>query len=291
MQEPLRAEVNVVGPDYLAAFDLRPVAGTDIPSELNPTGVSAVVTESLAAALWPGQSPLGRTVLLDRSQQVVEIVGVAPDAFFGGYRRAQSPRIVLVARPDVLGSLGEATFYVRHTRPLDALVREIHRQVRQVDPGVPVVSIRSLETQLSGILAPIRLITALLTLFGCGSLLIGAIGQYAAVSFEMRRRVREVGVRMALGASSGQVLASILGDGFRSTAVGLAIGFLLSVALATGLGGVLYGVTPTDAVTYGGVFALLALASFVACYLPARRAARVNPRSVYECHGRAGEVS
>ena len=82
---------------------------------------------------------------------------------------------------------------------------------------------------------------------------------------------------MALGASSHQVLAAVLGDGFRSTATGLSIGFPLSVGLATLLRGVLYGVTPTDAVTYGGVFGLLALASLVACYLPARRASQINP--------------
>jgi predicted permease len=276
LQEPVSSEINVVGPDYLAAYGLLPVAGSDVP-KTQRSAVSAVVTRSLAAALWPGQSPLGRTLRLERSKQSAEVVGVAPDAFFGGYRRSTSPRIVLMAAREVPEILGETTFHIRHTRTLDSIAPEIHRQVRSVDPGVPIVSIRSLDAQLSSILLPIHLITGLLTLFGVGSLLIAAIGQYAAVSFDARRRVREVGVRMALGASSRQVLASVLGDGFRSTATGLTIGFLLSLALATLLRGVLYGVTPTDAVTYGGVFGLLALASLVACYVPARRASQINP--------------
>jgi len=276
LQETVSSEINVVGPDYLAAYGLQPVAGTDVP-RTRRGAVSAVLTQSLATALWPGQSPLGRSLLLERSKQTAEVVGVAPDAFFGGYRRSTSPRIVLMGAREVPEILGETTFHIRHTRTLDSIAPEIQRQVRSVDPGVPIVSIRSLDAQLSSILMPIHLITGLLTLFGVGSLLIAAIGQYAAVSFDARRRVREVGVRIALGASSRQVLASVLGDGFRSTAAGLTIGFLLSVALATLLRGVLYGLTPTDAVTYGGVFGVLALASLVACYLPARRASRINP--------------
>jgi predicted permease len=276
LQETVSSEINVVGPDYLAAYGLQPVAGTDVP-RTRRGAVSAVLTQSLATALWPGQSPLGRSLLLERSKQTAEVVGVAPDAFFGGYRRSTSPRIVLMGAREVPEILGETTFHIRHTRTLDSIAPEIQRQVRSVDPGVPIVSIRSLDAQLSSILMPIHLITGLLTLFGVGSLLIAAIGQYAAVSFDARRRVREVGVRIALGASSRQVLASVLGDGFRSTAAGLTIGFLLSVALATLLRGVLYGLTPTDAVTYGGVFGVLTLASLVACYLPARRASRINP--------------
>jgi predicted permease len=276
-RDPVTTDVRRVGPDYLAAYGLAPIAGTDMPRARARTGVPAIVTRSLASALWPGQSPLGRTLEFERENLVVEVIGVAPDAFFGGIRPGREPRTVLVAAPDSAGALGETTFFIRHTGRLDALGSEIHRELRRVDPSVPVVSIRTFETQLSGILAPVRIVTGLLTLFGAGSLLIAAIGQYAAVSFDARRRVREVGVRMALGASSRQVLGSVLADGFRATAAGLGVGFALSVALATALRGVLYGVTPTDVVTYGGVFALLAAASLVACYLPARRASRVNP--------------
>jgi ABC-type antimicrobial peptide transport system permease subunit len=113
--------------------------------------------------------------------------------------------------------------------------------------------------------------------FAGGSLLIAAIGQYAVVAFEGRRRTREFGLRIALGASPEQLVASVLKEGFRWTAAGLVLGLLLSVALASGLARVLFGVTPTDPVTYLSVFALLTVASLTACYLPARRAARTDP--------------
>ncbi len=109
------------------------------------------------------------------------------------------------------------------------------------------------------------------------SLFIATIGQYAVASFDMRRRLREMGLRIALGASSGQLLVSVMKEGFTLTAAGLAIGFMLSVSVGKLLGKALYGVTPTDSFTYAGVFALLSTASLLACLLPAHRASRTNP--------------
>jgi putative ABC transport system permease protein len=123
----------------------------------------------------------------------------------------------------------------------------------------------------------VRVLTTLLTLFAGGTLLIAAVGQYAVVSFDMRRRVRELGLRIALGASSKQMLAGVLREGFVLTTIGLLLGFSLSLAVGRGLGRALYGITATDSLTYAGVFALLSAASLLACYLPARRAARINP--------------
>jgi ABC-type antimicrobial peptide transport system permease subunit len=113
-------------------------------------------------------------------------------------------------------------------------------------------------------------------LFAGGSLLIAAIGQYAVVSFDMRRRVREIGLRLALGASSNQVLSSTMCYGFGLTVLGLAVGFGLSLAVGRVLGSVLYGVTPTDPPTYLRCVQR-ALGSLLACYLPPRRAANANP--------------
>ena len=141
----------------------------------------------------------------------------------------------------------------------------------------PVAYMRTWDTQLDSATWPIRVLTMLLMLFAGGSLFIAAIGQYAVVSFDMRRRVREVGLRMALGASSRQVLTRVIREGLTLTAIGLAVGFLLSLGAGAILGAALYGITATDPVTYAGVFALLSAASLLACYLPARQAARINP--------------
>jgi putative solute:sodium symporter small subunit len=124
------------------------------------------------------------------------------------------------------------------------------------------------------------MLTTLLTLFAGGSLLIAAIGQYAVVTFDGRRRSREFGVRIALGASSHQLLTSVMAENFRLTALGLAIGFAMSIGVGMVLVRILFGVTPTDAPTYLGVFLLLGGASLLACYLPARRASRTDPMLV-----------
>jgi ABC-type antimicrobial peptide transport system permease subunit len=130
-----------------------------------------------------------------------------------------------------------------------------------------------LETSRTGA----RLVAAFLSLFSGASLLIAALGQYAAIAFEMRRRTREFGIRVAMGASARQIQSSVLKEGLALTAIGLLIGFGLSLIAAMALRGVLTGVTPTDARTYVGVFSLLAAVSLAACYWPARRAARVDP--------------
>ena len=172
---------------------------------------------------------------------------------------------------------GEITFHVRHAGNLDLVAPLISRALRTVEPRAPIVYVRTMEWQLDSILWLVRALTILLTLFAGGSLLIAAIGQYAAMTFATRRRVREFGVRMALGASSRDILASVVGEGWRLTAAGLAIGVALSLVAARGARAWLYGVTPTDGPTYLGVIAVLACASLFACYLPARRAARIDP--------------
>jgi len=116
-----------------------------------------------------------------------------------------------------------------------------------------------------------------LMFFAGGSVLIAAIGQYAVVAFEGRRRTREFGLRIALGATPEQLIATVLRDGFQWTAAGLVLGFALSAGVASLLTRVLFGVTPTDPLTYVTVFAVLSGASLAACYLPARRAARTDP--------------
>jgi ABC-type antimicrobial peptide transport system permease subunit len=172
---------------------------------------------------------------------------------------------------------GEATFFIRHIGPTEVIAPAVARALREADGRVPIAAMRSLDSHVADQQAPFWMLAMLLTPFAGASLLVAAIGQYAVVAFEGRRRVREFGLRLALGASAEQVVRSVLRESFRLTAIGLTIGFALSVAVGMVMARFLYGITPTDPVTYVGVFTLLATASFVACYLPARRAARADP--------------
>jgi putative ABC transport system permease protein len=136
---------------------------------------------------------------------------------------------------------------------------------------------RTMGTQLEGMTSIVRVLSTLLTLFATASLLIATLGQYAVLAFTMKRRTRDFGVRMALGASARQIVRSVIGEGLRLTIVGLAIGAGLSVITGRALRSVLFGVSPTDAATYAAVVAVLASASLIACYIPAWRASRVDP--------------
>ena len=271
----IRAESTRVGPDYLSVFGAGPVAGREFAREDQRRSTRTIlITQNLAKRLWPAQSPVGRTLVVNKQER--EVIGVAPDLFFSGFRRQHPGFVMLSAQQDPLEP-GEATLYVRYSGALETIGPAITRSLQQVDARTPVAYMRIWDTQLSSAIWPIRVLTTLLMLFAGGSLFIAAIGQYAVVAFDMRRRVREVGLRMALGASSQQVLTRVMREGFTLTVLGLLLGFVLSLGTGTFLGAVLYGITATDPVTYAAVFALLTAASLLACYFPARQAARINP--------------
>jgi predicted permease len=271
----IRVEGTRVGPDYLSVFGAAPLAGRDFAREEQSRTESAIlISQNVAERLWPAQSPLGRKLVVNKQER--EVVGVTPNLFFSGFRREHPGFVMMSAQQEPLEP-GEATLYVRYSGALDTIGPAITRALRQVDARTPVAYMRTWETQLDSATWPIRVLTMLVMLFAGGSLFIAAIGQYAVVAFDMRRRVREVGLRMALGASSRQVLSRVIREGLTLTLIGLVLGFLLSLGAGTVLGAALYGITATDPVTYAAVFALLSAASLLACYLPARQAARINP--------------
>jgi predicted permease len=277
MRETVDVQANFVGPDYLGVYGVTLLSGRELGIENAPVVTPAIVTQALAEKLWPGQPPIGRRLLVGRQRQrEAEVVGVAPDVMFNGNRPTGNLYVLLPAADDPRGP-GERTLYLRYRGRLEAVAPGIGQAIRAEDPDVPLVNLRTLDSQLAIDFWPVRALTTLLALFAVGSLLIAIVGQYAVVAFDMRRRIREFGVRIALGASSRQILTSVLQEGFRLTAFGLVIGFGLSVLTGIGLSRALYGVTPTDPLTYGSVFVLLCVVSIAACSLPAVRASRVNP--------------
>ena len=275
---PLLAERNEVGPGYLRAMGVSTLAGADLEARDAPRGAAAaIVNQRLAAALWPGQPAIGRTLQLRAYREPVVVAGVAPDGLYSGYRRDADPNFVLVSARHAPPAPDEMTIYVRYSSSLDEVVPAIGRALRETDDRAPIVYLRTMDEQLASLTWLVDALAILLAVFAGGSLLIATIGQYAAMAFTMRRRIRDFGVRIALGASARDIVSSVVREGLRLTAAGLAIGTALSLAAAAALRSMLFGVTPTDARTYAGVFTLLAAASLVACYLPAHRAARIDP--------------
>jgi putative ABC transport system permease protein len=295
---PARATVHIVGPDYFPTIGLSLTAGRALgAADRERTDAMAVINQNLADALWPGQSPLGKTMtfrsvnfrgLTGAETDRVEVIGVAPNAFVTGFnpeRPDPRPNLAFIVEQRAFATSrrdpaapGEITFYLRHgSSDLDSVASVLGPVLRALEPRVAIVSTRTMNTQLEGVTFAARMIARLLLIFSLVSLLIAAIGQYAVIAFNMQRRVREFGVRIALGASGRQVLSTVFGEGFALTAIGLVVGLLLSVGVALAVRGVLFGVTPTDAPTYAGVFALLGCVALVACCLPALAATRVDP--------------
>ncbi len=296
--QAVQATVHVVGPEYFQTMGLSPTLGRTLTAgDRDRPDPMAVINQNLADALWPGQSPIGRTMTFraltfggvsNVQIERVEVAGVTPNAFVTGFnpeRPDARPNLIFIAEQRAFATErrdpaapGEFTFYLRHgSSALESVASALGPTLRELEPRVAIVSTQTMGTRLEGVTFTARMIARLLLIFSVVSLLIAAIGQYAVIAFNMRRRIREFGVRIALGASARQVLVAVLGEGVTLTAIGLVVGLLLSLGVATAVRGALFGVTPTDPQTYIGVFALLAVVALMACCLPARAATRVDP--------------
>jgi hypothetical protein len=267
-----------VGPDYLRTLGLRPIAGREFTAadrQGAPRG--AVINKHLADALWPGRSPLGQTLLLADGREPVEIIGVAPNALFDGPTHNEDPRYVLIAEQQLRGNpSSDPSFYIRYRGGLEALTPTITRAIAEVDAELPIVTMATMNAKLDTVTALEEIVTTFLLLFALPSLVIAALGQYAVTMFNIRRRTRDFGVRLALGASAAQIQRDVVRESLKMTTIGLAVGFVLSAAVGLAGESMLFGVTPTDPPTYAGVFTVLALASLAASYVPAWRAGRVS---------------
>jgi predicted permease len=274
--QPARAWMNAVGPEYLRTLGLSPLAGREF-SESERGGEGAMINRELANTLWPGESAVGRTLLMGPERRPLEVIGVVPDALFSGYGTQMRPSFIFLSARRGRTQAGPTTFYVRYSGTLESAVAEVRRALRDVDTRIPIVYNRTLHTELDAATWPVRFIYVLLTLFAGVSLMVATIGQYAVITFDVRRRTRDFGVRMALGASRGRIVTSVVRQGLVWSAVGLTVGSGLSLAAGRALRSVLFGITPTDGRTWLSVLTVLLATSLLACYLPARRAAQVDP--------------
>ncbi len=279
------AEINRVAPDFLAAHGLKLVAGQDISRTSQPGRVTALINQQLADTLWPGSSPLGRRVRVgeDEARQA-EVVGVVPNAFFSGFRREARPNFVLFSAVDDPASgagdswrTAEVAFYVRFNGRLDRVTAGVREALGPTGISMPIVTLTTMDSLLAMIAALWRILTSLLAAFGIGALLIATLGQYSVVLFDMRRRVREIGVRLALGASPRRIQTSVIREGARLSIIGLVLGGALSLIVGRLIGGLLYGVSAIDGMTYALVAVVLAVTTLAACAIPARLASRVDP--------------
>ena len=272
------AFVRPVGPDYMRALGLTVIAGRELTaSDRRGATRVAVINQRLAMELFGDEPPIGHPVFIANQAEPLEIVGIVPDALFDGPMHDPHPRYLFVAEQQMTGNSPiDPSFLIRHRGTVEAVTPVVTRAIGEADAGLPIVLMSTMNARLALVTELETLIVELLVCFAVLSLVIAALGQYAVAMFNTRRRTREFGVRMALGASARRIQTAVVREALGHTVPGLLIGFGLSAAVAVGFKSLLFGVTPVDPVIYAGVFVLLAATSIVASYLPARRAARVN---------------
>jgi putative ABC transport system permease protein len=235
----------------------------------------AIVSESFVRRRFRGASAVGQCLRTPMDGQCLEIVGVAGDARFGDLTDA-APAFVyrpIGQRPAM--AMEGGVLHVRAAGDPAALAATLRRELRAIDDAS--VEVRSIDEIVGPQLAPWRVSAILLSIFGGMGLLLAAVGLYGVVSFLVARRTREIGIRIALGATRRRVLQTVLADAGRMVGVGTALGLLLAVAATRLLRSALYGVSALDPLVYAGTAALLLLIALVAALSPARRALRVDP--------------
>ncbi|HXU08587.1 MAG TPA: ABC transporter permease, partial [Blastocatellia bacterium] len=280
---------RVVSPDYFKTMGVRLLSGRFL--EIGDQGQAqpvAVINESLARAHWQGEQPIGRRIrLLNRPQgfattALLTIVGVVADVKNGNLTESAKQEVYVPLRQreaaiDGMGFERQMSLAVRTSGEPLALTKVIRQEVASVDPSVPVASVRTMEQILSTVTTQPRFNMILLGIFAAVALVLTSIGIYGVLSYSVTQRTHEIGIRLALGAAPGDVLRMIVGQGMVLALVGVAIGICASLALTRLMSGLLYEVSATDPVTFPAIALLLCAVALVSCYLPARRATRVDP--------------
>ncbi len=238
----------------------------------------ALISESLAKSLWPRENPaavVGRTIRQGNvTGPLITVAGVVEDVRSGAADREVPP---IIYRPHDQWASGPATLVVRTAQDPSAVAPAVRAAIRKMDSALPIPAMRTMREIVSAAVAQRRFQMMLTSLFACVALLLGAVGVYGVVTYSVACRTRDIGLRIALGAMKGDVMRWVFSNGMRPVVIGLVAGLAGAVAIARVLQSQLFGITPTDPVSLGGVALVLLLTSGLACYLPARRAARLDP--------------
>jgi predicted permease len=273
--EGMQVNVNSVGPRFFETMGIPLLMGRDVGArDDDRTPAVAVISESVARGLFGGRSAVGERIAIGSSS--MEIVGVVKDT---RYQSLREPAQAMVYRPylQMRDTWEELFFGVRTAGDPEKMVSLLRRELRDAAPNVPVFSLSTLEERVDASLVRERMASALSAWFGGFALLLAAVGLYGRLAYSVVERTREIGVRLALGATRGGVMGAILRQVLGLVLGGVAIGLPLAVVAARAMQGLLFGLAPFDAGTLGWVVAMVLIVAALAGLIPAWRAARVDP--------------
>lgn len=281
---PPYANYTVLSPGYLAAVGTPILQGRDFSDrDTVASAPVALVSAAMARKYWPGQDVIGKQVGLPIRPFNMTVVGVVSDVKHLSLREEPGPEIYVPYTQKPYPSMLTMHVVLRTKGDPAVMTAAARDAIRSVDPGLPIAAVATLDTIVDDAMAQTRFSILLVGAFGALSLLLACVGLYGAVSYSVTSRTQELGVRLALGAPKRRVFALVLAQGVRLTLLGIAIGGVLAVGLSRAIAGFLYGIESTDPATFGALSLLLLAVALLACYLPARRAMRVDPLVVMRC--------
>jgi predicted permease len=285
-------QYNVVSSDYFRALGAPLLRGREFTrseATAKPAFPVAIISQELAELMWPGEDPVGRTIQFpadnDKGQpKVMQVVGVAPNILWDLFQKEASGMVVTPRGQDFQSAM---SLHVRTLPNADpaSIMDSVRRALREIDPEIPLTDMKPMKLMHSeGMGVRITKIGAMLFgAFGAVAILLSFLGVYGLKAYTVARRTREIGIRMALGATARDVVRMIVGEGARMALVGLLIGLALAIGVGKLAGKFLFGITGGDPITFTLIPIALAAVALLACWLPARRATRVNPMTALRC--------
>lgn len=272
--QPLMSTIRLVTPGFFRAMGMRMIAGRDI--SWNEPAPEMVLSETAAKAFWPAGNSVGQQIAFHAEPNGLPVVGAVNDTRQTSLAVVAGP-VVYVSMRRYMQIFHTMTLVVRGRGDAASMVATIRQAVHELDPGIPLYNVQSMQTIVDQSTAQTRLNTLLLALFGAAALLLAALGIYGVVSYTVTQRRQEIGVRMALGAQAGDVLGLVLREGAVLALIGTGLGVVAALFATRLIQSWLFGVGRGDPATFVAVAGLLVLISLVASYLPARRAATIDP--------------
>src|SRR5882724_8146391 len=274
------AMYDYIGPNYFSTMGIPLIAGREFSESDTATSPKVcIINEKQAQRFFVGRNPIGLHMTHGSGKLYtdppMEIVGVVANSKWDGARSDIVPFLYMPYSQDV--NLGHLAFYVRTERDPTPIAASLRSLIQRLDPDLPVNNMRTLEEQVSNSMLNDRLVTGLSISLAFLAALLAALGLYGVLAYVVARRTREIAIRIALGGDRADILRLVVGQGGRLAVVGGAIGILAALVAMRWVASLLYGVTAHDPLTFVGVVALLTIVSGAACYIPARRAMRVDP--------------
>ena len=273
-----RSKFSSVSADYFHVLDTPLVRGRFFTAGDDQQAPKvALIDEALAQRYFANIDPIGRRLKFggrESNAPWATITGIVGNIKTDGFDQPDQPHVYI----PILQNPGYAmAVYVRTDGNPAGLTQAIRREVQAVDPNLPLFGEQTMDDVVSASLAQRRFTTQVVGLFGLLALFLAGIGIYGVMAYSVTQRTREIGIRLALGASTRSILSWLLRQGMRLTLIGVGIGLVCALALTRLLKGLLFGIAPTDLLTYAGLTVLLAVVALLACYIPARRATKVDP--------------